>query len=96
MGLCRLVLQLLRSIPFDFLQRGLLRITPGPQGGPTHPDPEGAWIWGEAPCCSMTLPLISFLLAGFFLFLWFCSQRCRSEAEAEAEMEVFTSSQMVQ
>lgn len=44
----------------------------------------------------MMLPLISFLLAGFFLFLWFCSQRCRSEAEAEAEMEVFTSSQMVQ
>ncbi|KAM7233790.1 hypothetical protein CapIbe_015926 [Capra ibex] len=35
-------------------------------------------------------------LYGFFLFLWFCSQRCRSEAEAEAEMEVFTSSQMVQ
>ena len=35
-------------------------------------------------------------LAGFFLFLWFCSQRYRSEAEAEAEMEVFTSSQMVQ
>ncbi|XP_010860177.1 PREDICTED: probable G-protein coupled receptor 114 isoform X5 [Bison bison bison] len=34
-------------------------------------------------------------LYGFFLFLWFCSQRCRSEAEAEAEMEVFTS-QMVQ
>ncbi|XP_043754507.1 adhesion G-protein coupled receptor G5 isoform X2 [Cervus elaphus] len=27
-------------------------------------------------------------LYGFFLFLWFCSQRCRSEAEAEAEMEV--------
>ncbi|XP_055268657.1 adhesion G-protein coupled receptor G5 isoform X2 [Moschus berezovskii] len=35
-------------------------------------------------------------LYGFFLFLWFCSQRCRSEAEAEAEMEAFTSSQMVQ
>ncbi|XP_077919208.1 adhesion G-protein coupled receptor G5 isoform X5 [Halichoerus grypus] len=32
-------------------------------------------------------------LYGFFLFLWFCSQRCRSEAEAEAEMEAFSSSQ---
>lgn len=47
------------------------------------------------PTCSLVLPLTSLLLAGFFLFLWFCSQRCRSEAEAEAEMEVFTS-QMVQ
>ncbi|KAM5297268.1 adhesion G-protein coupled receptor G5 isoform 1-T2 [Glossophaga mutica] len=35
---------------------------------------------------------------GFFLFLWFCFQRCRSEAEAaaEAEMEAFSSSQMMQ
>ncbi|XP_030153552.1 adhesion G-protein coupled receptor G5 isoform X6 [Lynx canadensis] len=32
-------------------------------------------------------------LYGFFLFLWFCSQRCRSEAEVEAEMEAFSSSQ---
>ncbi|ELW66198.1 putative G-protein coupled receptor 114, partial [Tupaia chinensis] len=34
-------------------------------------------------------------LYGFFLFLWFCSQRCRAEAEAkaEAEMEAFSSSQ---
>ncbi|XP_019522371.1 PREDICTED: adhesion G-protein coupled receptor G5 [Hipposideros armiger] len=35
-------------------------------------------------------------LYGFFLFLWFCSQRCRSEAEAEAKMEAFSSSQMMQ
>ncbi|XP_036131490.1 adhesion G-protein coupled receptor G5 isoform X2 [Molossus molossus] len=35
-------------------------------------------------------------LYGFFLFLWFCSQRCHSEAEAEAMMETFSSSQMVQ
>uniref|UniRef100_A0A8D1UCG4 Adhesion G-protein coupled receptor G5 n=1 Tax=Sus scrofa TaxID=9823 RepID=A0A8D1UCG4_PIG len=33
---------------------------------------------------------------GFFLFLWFCSQRCRAEAEAEAEMEAFSSSQAMQ
>ncbi|XP_008066236.2 adhesion G-protein coupled receptor G5 [Carlito syrichta] len=32
-------------------------------------------------------------LYGFFLFLWFCSQKCHSEAEAEAEMEAFSSSQ---
>ncbi|XP_069354056.1 adhesion G-protein coupled receptor G5 [Eulemur rufifrons] len=32
-------------------------------------------------------------LYGFFLFLWFCSQRYRSEAEAQAEMEAFSSSQ---
>ncbi|XP_060506666.1 adhesion G-protein coupled receptor G5 isoform X1 [Panthera onca] len=32
-------------------------------------------------------------LYGFFLFLWFCSQKCRSEAEVEAEMEAFSSSQ---
>ncbi|XP_077607466.1 adhesion G-protein coupled receptor G5 isoform X5 [Crocuta crocuta] len=32
-------------------------------------------------------------LYGFFLFLWFCSQRCRSEAVVEAEMEAFSSSQ---
>uniref|UniRef100_A0A8C6R171 Adhesion G-protein coupled receptor G5 n=1 Tax=Nannospalax galili TaxID=1026970 RepID=A0A8C6R171_NANGA len=30
---------------------------------------------------------------GFFLFLWFCFQRCRSKAEAEAEMEAASSSQ---
>ncbi|KAI5934566.1 Adhesion G-protein coupled receptor G5 [Manis javanica] len=30
---------------------------------------------------------------GFFLFLWFCSQRCRSEAEVEAEVEAFSTSQ---
>ncbi|XP_036897534.1 adhesion G-protein coupled receptor G5 [Sturnira hondurensis] len=37
-------------------------------------------------------------LYGFFLFLWFCFQRCRSEAEAAAaaEMEAFSSSQMIQ
>ncbi|XP_004395890.1 PREDICTED: probable G-protein coupled receptor 114 [Odobenus rosmarus divergens] len=35
-------------------------------------------------------------LYGFFLFLWFCSQRCRSEAEVEAEMEAFSSSQTMQ
>ncbi|KAB1273339.1 Adhesion G-protein coupled receptor G5 [Camelus dromedarius] len=35
-------------------------------------------------------------LYGFFLFLWFCSQRCRSEAEAEAEMEAFSSSHTMQ
>ncbi|XP_023582639.1 adhesion G-protein coupled receptor G5 [Trichechus manatus latirostris] len=37
-------------------------------------------------------------LYGFFLFLWFCSQRCCTEAEAEAgtEMEAFSSSQMMQ
>ncbi|XP_058383879.1 adhesion G-protein coupled receptor G5 [Diceros bicornis minor] len=35
-------------------------------------------------------------LYGFFLFLWFCSQRCRSEAEAEAAMEAFISSQTMQ
>ncbi|XP_023602046.1 adhesion G-protein coupled receptor G5 [Myotis lucifugus] len=34
-------------------------------------------------------------LYGFFLFLWFCSQRCRAEAEAEAEKEAFSSSQMM-
>ncbi|KAK1330674.1 hypothetical protein QTO34_010874 [Cnephaeus nilssonii] len=37
-------------------------------------------------------------LYGFFLFLWFCSQRCRAEAEAEAEKEAekeaFSASQM--
>ncbi|XP_064130056.1 adhesion G-protein coupled receptor G5 isoform X3 [Loxodonta africana] len=37
---------------------------------------------------------------GFFLFLWFCTQRCRTEAEAEAEagteMDAFSSSQVVQ
>lgn len=32
-------------------------------------------------------------LYGFFLFLWFCSQRCRSEAEAKAQVEAFSSSQ---
>ncbi|XP_006908853.1 adhesion G-protein coupled receptor G5 [Pteropus alecto] len=32
-------------------------------------------------------------LYGFFLFLWFCFQKCRSEAEVEAEMEAFSSSQ---
>ncbi|XP_059009223.1 adhesion G-protein coupled receptor G5 isoform X1 [Mustela lutreola] len=32
-------------------------------------------------------------LYGFFLFLWFCSQRRRSEAEMETEMERFSSSQ---
>uniref|UniRef100_G1QS61 Adhesion G-protein coupled receptor G5 n=1 Tax=Nomascus leucogenys TaxID=61853 RepID=G1QS61_NOMLE len=32
-------------------------------------------------------------LYGFFLFLWFCSQRCRSEAEAKAQIEAFSSSQ---
>ncbi|XP_074258443.1 adhesion G-protein coupled receptor G5 isoform X1 [Saimiri boliviensis] len=32
-------------------------------------------------------------LYGFFLFLWFCSQRCRSEAEAKAKIEAFSSSQ---
>lgn len=31
---------------------------------------------------------------GFFLFLWFCFQRCRSKAEAKAEMEAASSSQM--
>ncbi|XP_024407260.2 adhesion G-protein coupled receptor G5 [Desmodus rotundus] len=37
-------------------------------------------------------------LYGFFLFLWFCFQRCRSESEAaaQAEMEAFSSSQMIQ
>ncbi|XP_045674362.1 adhesion G-protein coupled receptor G5 isoform X1 [Phyllostomus hastatus] len=37
-------------------------------------------------------------LYGFFLFLWFCFQRCRSEAvaAAEGEMEAFSSSQMMQ
>ncbi|XP_023370543.1 adhesion G-protein coupled receptor G5 [Otolemur garnettii] len=34
-------------------------------------------------------------LYGFFLFLWFCCQRCHSEAEAQAEMEAFSSSQTV-
>ncbi|XP_070468048.1 adhesion G-protein coupled receptor G5 isoform X3 [Equus przewalskii] len=34
-------------------------------------------------------------LYGFFLFLWFCSRRCRSEAVAEAEMEAFSSAQTV-
>ncbi|XP_059523931.1 adhesion G-protein coupled receptor G5 [Myotis daubentonii] len=34
-------------------------------------------------------------LYGFFLFLWFCSQRCRAEAEAEAEKEAFSTSQMM-
>ncbi|XP_075833084.1 adhesion G-protein coupled receptor G5 isoform X2 [Microtus pennsylvanicus] len=33
-------------------------------------------------------------LYGFFLFLWFCSQRHRSDAEAKAEMEAISSSQM--
>ncbi|XP_022374470.1 adhesion G-protein coupled receptor G5 isoform X2 [Enhydra lutris kenyoni] len=32
-------------------------------------------------------------LYGFFLFLWFCSQRRHSEAEMETEMEGFSSSQ---
>lgn len=40
--------------------------------------------------------LTSLLLAGFFLFLWICIQRCRSEAEVEAEMEAFSSSQTTQ
>ncbi|XP_012883449.1 PREDICTED: probable G-protein coupled receptor 114 isoform X2 [Dipodomys ordii] len=31
---------------------------------------------------------------GFFLFLWFCSQRCHSQAEAKTEMERISSSQM--
>ncbi|XP_063653901.1 adhesion G-protein coupled receptor G5 isoform X3 [Pan troglodytes] len=35
-------------------------------------------------------------LYGFFLFLWFCSQRCRSEAEAKAQIEAFSSSQTTQ
>ncbi|XP_016006946.2 adhesion G-protein coupled receptor G5 [Rousettus aegyptiacus] len=35
-------------------------------------------------------------LYGFFLFLWICIQRCRSEAEVEAEMEAFSSSQTTQ
>ncbi|XP_058135937.1 adhesion G-protein coupled receptor G5 [Dasypus novemcinctus] len=37
-------------------------------------------------------------LYGFFLFLWFCSQRCHAKAEvkAEAEMEALSSSQMTQ
>ncbi|XP_008573028.1 PREDICTED: probable G-protein coupled receptor 114 [Galeopterus variegatus] len=35
-------------------------------------------------------------LYGFFLFLWFCSQKYRSEAQAVAEMEAFSSSQMMQ
>ncbi|XP_066205144.1 adhesion G-protein coupled receptor G5 [Saccopteryx leptura] len=35
-------------------------------------------------------------LYGFFLFLWFCSQRCRSEAQVEAKMETFSSSQTMQ
>lgn len=30
---------------------------------------------------------------GLFLFLWFCSQRCRLEAEVEAEVEAFSTSQ---
>lgn len=42
------------------------------------------------------LPLTRFLPAGFFLFLWFCSHRCRSEAEVEAEMEAFSSTQTTQ
>lgn len=33
-------------------------------------------------------------LYGFFLFLWFCSHRCYSDAEAKAEMEAVSSSQM--
>lgn len=37
--------------------------------------------------------LTPFCLPGFFLFLWFCSQRYHAEAEAEAEMEAFSSSQ---
>uniref|UniRef100_A0A8C0WGR5 Adhesion G-protein coupled receptor G5 n=1 Tax=Castor canadensis TaxID=51338 RepID=A0A8C0WGR5_CASCN len=35
-------------------------------------------------------------LYGFFLFLWFCSQRCHSQAEAKSEMEVVSSSQTTQ
>ncbi|XP_057568866.1 adhesion G-protein coupled receptor G5 [Hippopotamus amphibius kiboko] len=35
-------------------------------------------------------------LYGFFLFLWFCSQRYRSEAKEKAEMETFSSSQTAQ
>ncbi|XP_040838045.1 adhesion G-protein coupled receptor G5 [Ochotona curzoniae] len=35
-------------------------------------------------------------LYGFFLFVWFCSQRCRSEAAAKADMEAPSSSHMVQ
>nr|XP_051702768.1 LOW QUALITY PROTEIN: adhesion G-protein coupled receptor G5 [Oryctolagus cuniculus] len=34
-------------------------------------------------------------LYGFFLFLWFCSRRCSSEAEAKVPMEAPSSSQMV-
>lgn len=61
----------------------------GPQAGPTHPTKEGA---GRCPARrSRTRPW----LAGFFLFLWFCSQRCRAEAEAEAEKEAFSTSQMM-
>lgn len=64
----------------------------GPQGGPTHPTKEDPGRGHDAPARrSLTSPL----LAGFFLFLWFCSQRCRSEAEAEAEKEAFSSSQMM-
>ncbi|XP_050000472.1 adhesion G-protein coupled receptor G5 isoform X2 [Alexandromys fortis] len=33
-------------------------------------------------------------LYGFFLFLWFCSQRRHSDTEAKAEMEAISSSQM--
>ncbi|KAK2503715.1 hypothetical protein MC885_005998 [Smutsia gigantea] len=37
---------------------------------------------------------VSLLAANsFFLFLWFCSQRCRLEAEVEAEVEAFSTSQ---
>ncbi|KAG8524306.1 Adhesion G-protein coupled receptor G5 [Galemys pyrenaicus] len=31
-------------------------------------------------------------LHGFFLFLWFCYQKCHSETEAKSEMETFSSS----
>ncbi|XP_074172118.1 adhesion G-protein coupled receptor G5 [Rhinolophus sinicus] len=33
---------------------------------------------------------------GFFLFLWFCSQRCHSEAEMETKMEACSFSQTMQ
>lgn len=45
------------------------------------------------PAAPAVHPLTRLPPAGFFLFLWFCSQRCRSEAEVEAEVEAFSTSQ---
>lgn len=63
----------------------------GPREALLIPGPEvlGSWAW---PLADNTSPTNLPFLAGFFFFLWFCSQKYRSEVEVKAEMEALSSS----